>query len=235
MDYGHGQSYEVFMTTDGGRRWALRGRFPWAEVQGIFFLSPSTGFIETDEGAASDDDPAQIYSTSDGGKHWREAWGPPPPMAPGGSAPSARQWDFGDKTGVSFASPRVGFVTLYSFVPEATLQRTSDEGRTWYRMVIASGHGEGGVTLPPVFSSPEVGSMAVVVGPTVRRWAGPTRETSTAHQTPDRPSYGERPTAVCTGRHILWAPHEPSLASPSHTRNALAGRALPECTVTTGA
>ena len=57
VDYGYGQSYEVFTTSDGGRRWALRGRFLGAEVLGLFFLSPFTGFIETDEGTEADEDP----------------------------------------------------------------------------------------------------------------------------------------------------------------------------------
>ncbi len=133
MDYAYGQSYEVFMTSDAGRTWALRGRFPGAEVLGLFFLSPSTGFIETDEGAAADEDPVQIYATSDGGKHWREASAGP--HGPGGS-PTAIG-DYCDKNGVSFASARVGFATV-SCYPGAYLERTSDGGRKWDRMAIAA-------------------------------------------------------------------------------------------------
>ena len=101
------------MTSDAGRRWALRGRFPGAEVHGLFFLSPSTGFIETDEGAATDEDPVQIYATSDGGKHWREASASPPLGAQGGS--STAIGDYCYKNGVSFANARVGFATGYCY------------------------------------------------------------------------------------------------------------------------
>ncbi len=73
--YGPGdQSSEVyvFMTSDAGRTWAPRGRFPWAGWGDPFFLSRSTGFLETGDAAAAGEDPAQIYATHDGGKHWRE-------------------------------------------------------------------------------------------------------------------------------------------------------------------
>ena len=102
------QSSEVylFMTSDAGRRWALRGRFPGAEVLGTFFLSPSNGFIETDEGAASDEDPVQVYATYDGGKQWREVSASPPFNGPGGS-PNA-VGDYCDKDGVSLPAPASG-------------------------------------------------------------------------------------------------------------------------------
>ena len=244
VDCGYGQPYEVFMTSDGGQRWALRGRFPGAEVQGMFFLNPSTGFIETDEGAASDDDPAQVYATSDGGEHWREVWDPPPPQAPGGSAPSARQWDFGDKTGVSFASPRVGFATLYYFGPGGAVQRTSDGGRKWDLMPIASGKGagdgEGGTTYPPVFSSPEVGSMVVQVGPVVlvatttdagRHWAlrhppAPAERLFSAHDDLPVDLVSAR-TWVVGASHELYTTTEAGLAwRASYSPMALTGLQL---------
>ncbi len=167
--YGPGdQSSEIylFMTSDAGRRWAQRGRFPGADVLGIFFLSPSSGFIETDEGAASDEDPVQIYATSDGGKHWQEVSASPPFNGPGGS-PGAMSDDC-DKNGVSFASARVGFATVYCDAGWAYLNRTSDGGRKWDVIFIPpAGGDDGAVTYPPVFSSPEAGSMVVEVVPVV--------------------------------------------------------------------
>ena len=62
----------VFMTSDAGRTWARRGRFPGAGWGDIFFLNRSTGFLETGDAAAAGEEPVQIYATHDGGKHWRE-------------------------------------------------------------------------------------------------------------------------------------------------------------------
>jgi hypothetical protein len=46
--FGQSAKLDVLMTSDAGRRWLLRGRFSGADLGGIFSLSPSTGFIETD-------------------------------------------------------------------------------------------------------------------------------------------------------------------------------------------
>ncbi len=46
--YGPSANLTSFMTSDAGRRWVLAGRFPGTDLGGIFFLSPSTGFIETE-------------------------------------------------------------------------------------------------------------------------------------------------------------------------------------------
>ena len=155
----------VYMTSDAGRTWARRGRFPWAGWGDIFFLNRSTGFIETGDAAAAGEEPVQIYATSDGGKHWREVSAGAPlfgPITQGGS-PTAIG-DGCDKNGLSFASARVGFATE-ACVVGATLQRTSDGGRKWGYIGIAPGNGDGGATYPPVFSSPDVGSMVVDTDP----------------------------------------------------------------------
>jgi hypothetical protein len=166
-DEGYGR-YKVylFMTSDAGRRWALRGRFPEDEVLGLFFPSPSTGFVETDDGAAMNGDPVQVYATSDGGQHWREASASPPLGAPGGS--STAIGDYCYKNGVSFATARVGFATEYCLAGPAYLQRTNDGGRKWAGIIIAPRDGDDGAAIyPPVFSSPELGSMVVEAGPAV--------------------------------------------------------------------
>jgi hypothetical protein len=74
----------VYMTSDSGEKWMLRGHFPGAGSGSLFFLSRSIGFIETDGAAAMGEDPAQIYTTHDGGKHWREVSAGPPLVGPGG-------------------------------------------------------------------------------------------------------------------------------------------------------
>ncbi len=94
--YGHlDQSSElyVYMTSDGGNRWTLRGRFPGRGSASLFFLNHSVGFMETDGDGGMGEDPAQIYTTHDGGKHWREVsagprlWGREP--WPAAQVPSA--------------------------------------------------------------------------------------------------------------------------------------------------
>jgi photosystem II stability/assembly factor-like uncharacterized protein len=165
--YGHlDQSSElyVYRTADSGKKWSLRGRFPGEGLGSLFFLSRSVGFIETDGAAAMGEDPAQIYTTHDGGKHWREVSAGPPLAGPGaqGGSPSAIG-NYCDENGVTFASPRVGFATQYCYLG-AALQRSGDGGHKWGYIGIGPGNG-GGATYPPVFSSPETGSMVVDVDP----------------------------------------------------------------------
>ena len=153
----HPQSSELdlFMTSDAGRRWAPRGRFPGADLTGIFFLSPSTGFISTQTGQGTSEDRAQIYATSDGGNQWREV-----------SVISDSCENVG---GLSFASPRVGFLSGYCGFGRPGLMRTSDVGRRWdYVPMAVPYHSDYGGVYPPVFSSPWLGSMIVEVLPVLR-------------------------------------------------------------------
>ena len=122
---------------------------------GIFFLNPSTGFIATQVGQGTSEDRAQIYATSDGGKHWREV--------------SVINDSCGNVGGLSFASPRVGFLSGYCGSRWPGLLRTSDGGRRWgYVPIAAPYHSDYGDVYPPVFSSPRVGSMVVEVLPVLR-------------------------------------------------------------------
>jgi photosystem II stability/assembly factor-like uncharacterized protein len=165
--YGHlhqASELYVYTTSDAGRRWVLHGRFPHGELGGLFFLSPSTGFIETGGDGAMGEDPAQIYATSDGGLHWREASASSSLTAQGGS--SSAIGAYCDKNGVSFASPRVGFASGWCG-HAAYLQRTSDGGGKWGYLPVGPDHGGGTATFPPVFSSPEAGSMVVAIEPEV--------------------------------------------------------------------
>ena len=115
--YGQSSMLEVFMTSDAGRRWVLRGRFPRAGLLDIVFLNPSTGFIHTEVGQGTSEDRAQIYATSDGGKQWREV--------------SVINDSCGNVGGLSFASPRVGFLSGYRRPRWPGHLRTSDGGRRW--------------------------------------------------------------------------------------------------------
>ena len=91
----------------------------------------------------------------------RPHWGPR-------AASSTAIGDYCYKNGVSFANARVGFATGYCYAGPAYLQRTSDGGRKWAGIIIAPRNGDdGAATYPPVFSSPEVGSLVVEVGPVV--------------------------------------------------------------------
>ena len=139
------------------------GRFPWAGWGDIFFLNRSTGFIETGDAAAAGEEPVQIYATSDGGEHWREVSARPRssglPRAPA-RPPSAT-----DATRTACLSQAPGSASPPGLRRRGTLQRTSDGGRKWGYIGIAPGNGDGGATYPPVFSSPDVGSMVVDIDP----------------------------------------------------------------------
>ena len=97
----------------------LAGRFPRADLGGIFFLNPSTGLIATQvgQGTSTSEDLAEVYATSDGGKQWRKVS------------------DINDSCenvgGLSFASPRVGFLSGYCRFRWPGLPRTRDGGRGW--------------------------------------------------------------------------------------------------------
>ena len=133
--YGPSAKLDVFMTSDAGRRWVLAGRFPGTDLGGIFFLSPSTGFIETEVNGGLGVGQAHIYATSDGGKHWREVSVI--------NVDSVFCVDYGGLyDGVSFASPRVGFLTWLCVDGTIGLERTSDGGRTWGYTPIATYDGD---------------------------------------------------------------------------------------------
>jgi hypothetical protein len=160
--FGPSAKLDVFMTSNAGRRWVLRGRFPGTELDGIFFLSPSTGFIETDANGGLGWGQAQIYATSDGGQHWREVSVI--------SVASVSCLDYGGLyDGMSFANARVGFLTWLYIDGTIGLERTSDGGHRWIYTPIAPYDGDSAVASdPPVFSSPEVGGMAVEMLPVLR-------------------------------------------------------------------
>ena len=155
----------VYMTSDAGRRWALRGRFPGAGWGDIFFLSRSTGFIETGDAAAAGEDPAQIYATlmgaSTGGRSR-----PGPALGPGARA-AAQLPSATIATRTACLSPAPG-----SASPPGTAspgRRTSNARATGAVSGVTSAlrpiTAMAAATYPPVFSSPEVGSMVVEVDP----------------------------------------------------------------------
>jgi photosystem II stability/assembly factor-like uncharacterized protein len=146
---------DVFMTSDAGRRWVLRGRFPGADLAGIFFLSPSNGFVATQVGQGTSEDLVRVYATSDGGRHWREV--------------SVLNDSCENVGGLSFASSRVGFLTAHCGFGWPGLLRTSDGGRRWgYVSIAPAYHTDYGGAYPAVFSSPQAGSAVVEVPPVLR-------------------------------------------------------------------
>ncbi len=148
----------LFATADAGRHWHLAGRFPGSSVGSPFFLTKSTGFLETGASAAMGEEPVQVYTTSDGGGRWEEASASPPPGTVGGKSTRISSWC--DKDGISFATPHVGFATGTCRGP-AVLQRTDDAGATWEPVQLFASTNGDVATYPPVFSSPSVGALAV--------------------------------------------------------------------------
>ena len=114
-------------TRDGGRQWVALGRLPSPDCT-LQFLSASVGSC-TVSLAAMGNDPIVIYSSSDGGRHWRLESRSPTLQAPGtkGSLPVAC-----DKL-LSFSTPSVGWAASVCAGGTSPLYESTDAGRTWSR------------------------------------------------------------------------------------------------------
>ncbi len=107
-----GVKTQVFETTNGGISW--RQIFPTAPspVEGISFVTPSTGY-----GVGQPGHPNQIVVTHNGGRLW----------SPLSRLPSSSRWQFDYVHPViAFTSPQVGWV-----VRNNHLWKTQNGGKTW--------------------------------------------------------------------------------------------------------
>lgn len=116
----------LYETADGGRTWTLRlqgmigfvsfsGQSGWAGVNGL--------------NCATQGCPFQIDATADGGETWHAlAADALPDPYPGGGSSAALPWaEYG---GGGFLGGGTGFV--WTTVPAAGFQRTTDGGKTWH-------------------------------------------------------------------------------------------------------
>ena len=84
------------------------------DVDSVYFLNPKVGW-------ASEDNPARLLMTIDGGAHWRDV---SPPML------QRKGFGLGALTGADFLSPTDFFVSLWHWGP-VYLLHTTDGGRKW--------------------------------------------------------------------------------------------------------
>ena len=121
-------------TTNGGHTWhsvripSSRNEPPMA----IQRLTPQVGWILTDLAPAMTIESAVILHTTDGGTHWtplRSSGFPAHPVWR--SEPKGLTAEF-EKSGVTFRSPNVGWVTGGIYAPhEVLFERTTNGGQTW--------------------------------------------------------------------------------------------------------
>jgi len=109
---------QVFETGDAGRTWrasaVLRAKgYPVA----ISVAGRRDGWLLQSLGAASGQNPAAIYRSTDGGLHWR-------------LLTSALPADC-DKTGLTFATPVIGFISSACSGGAGTVLSSDDGGSTW--------------------------------------------------------------------------------------------------------
>jgi photosystem II stability/assembly factor-like uncharacterized protein len=115
-----------------------------------------------DLGAAMGQDPVRVYRTGDGGARWSlAAESPPPPadqQAPGPPSTGPSGISTGcDKTGITFASPRDGWLTTDCNALSGALLASHDGGVTWQPQPLPIPPGAcmsaGCQAFPPQFSS----------------------------------------------------------------------------------
>jgi hypothetical protein len=115
----------LILSTDGGAHWSalrlpLTGRRGKSSIviRGVSFVSASAGFLLDSHG--------RLWQTRSRGRSWSEV------LSTGTS----------QGTGLTFADPQHGFMTVGSFGPDSShayVLRTSDGGASWHPQLIATG------------------------------------------------------------------------------------------------
>jgi len=120
----------IFATADGGRSWTRSapvlapGNAGW-----LVFTDPAHGWMLQDLGAAMEQNPVQLYRTSDGGRRW-SLIAASPRWNQAGTSPSGLPIAC-DKTGIAFATPADGWLTSVCFSPSGAVLATHDGGAHW--------------------------------------------------------------------------------------------------------
>ena len=109
-------SRRIAMSTNGGRTWRRVTRPRHALILALDFVTPRLGFLLEQGG--------RMWKTRNGGRSWRDL--------PGIGTDNA--------SGLSFSSPRNGYVVVSKFGDDAHgyLLRTTDGGRTWRPQLVTS-------------------------------------------------------------------------------------------------
>jgi photosystem II stability/assembly factor-like uncharacterized protein len=109
--------FSVVSTSDGGESWQIRDSSFDKIFTGISFLTPSLGWVSTEN--------AGLMKTTDGGLTWT-------------SVALGEPYDQGRLDAVKFINPQTGWITLRVSGGEHIL-RTTDGGTTWNQQVYLDG------------------------------------------------------------------------------------------------
>jgi photosystem II stability/assembly factor-like uncharacterized protein len=132
----------IIHTGDGGRTWrrgTVRLANPGQIGEILFLTGGRVGWLFAALGAGAGSQAAQIFRTTDGGKHWISVSTTTPPHSSPGSLPFG-----GIKSGIGFRNALAGFATGIVYGPPgfSYLYATDDGGHTWRHQ---------GLTLPPAY------------------------------------------------------------------------------------
>jgi photosystem II stability/assembly factor-like uncharacterized protein len=152
--------FAVERSSDGGRTWRLSLPFvdPNGEAAGQpYALDARHLFLAVVEGAAAGSQGQALFTSSDGGLHWRLISHTSPSSKLRGSLP------FGcDKNGFAFATPSRGWAGGYCAGGAPFFYRTDDGGHSWHRQALSAPRECACDTSAPLFFSPTVGAVYVI-------------------------------------------------------------------------
>jgi photosystem II stability/assembly factor-like uncharacterized protein len=154
----------AYSTSNAGRTWSASAQTFSYEVLAPFFETPTLGWLEVSRPLGVGDDPATIYSTTDGGHAWKVV-SRSTSFVPSGTTsglPSGCS-----KGGLVFNSARSGWAAQSCAGSTGELEHTTDGGRDWTAVLLPPQPGEhsGGYSASlPVFSSALRGAVYVVRG-----------------------------------------------------------------------
>ena len=150
--------FAVERSDDGGRTWqrSVPFRDPHGAVGQPFAIDGRHLFLSVGEGVAAGSEAEALFTSSDGGMHWRFVSRTSTSPHPNGALP------FGcDKSGFAFATPARGWAGGYCAGGAPFSYRTDDGGRTWRRQVLPVPQQCACETTAPSFFSPTAGALAV--------------------------------------------------------------------------
>lgn len=128
----NGQVTTVFFTDDGGKRWAPAGSLRTEGAASFLdFVDQAHGWLLVDLGAAMGADAVAIFRTTDRGRHWALVARSPSLVSPGTGGGLGGLPLYCGKTGMVFATPRTGWVSLVCNAGGEELLVTHDGGLTW--------------------------------------------------------------------------------------------------------
>jgi photosystem II stability/assembly factor-like uncharacterized protein len=161
--FAQGYQAEIYRTSDGGQNWQVALLQLQDEVQGltsIVLLNEKHAWLLATRGVGAGNDWVDLYYSGDGGESWGFLTGSESENNPAGGISSG-----GLKSGISFNSPQVGWLTGSAPIEMVYLFRTLDGGQTWqpYHLPLPEGASFSGSSFPPIFFDEQTGILPVTV------------------------------------------------------------------------